>query len=52
MSKFADSPEYYRMREAQERFAADAAPSEDVRRIHLLLADKYLQLAEKAEKRR
>ena len=45
-----DSPDYYRMLEAQEREAADRAPMESVRKIHLALAAKYQELAAKAER--
>ena len=51
MSNMDDLPKYYRHREKQEREAAELAQSEEVRRIHLTLADKYQSLADKEEKR-
>ena len=51
MQMVDDSPEYYRLRESEERMMAETAKSGDVRAIHLTLADKYRELAEKAEKR-
>jgi hypothetical protein len=49
---FEDSPEYYRMCEAQERSAADAARVEEIKKIHLSLAEKYAVLAAKAASKR
>jgi hypothetical protein len=49
MSKYDDSPEYCRMRAQQERRAEANAKQEGIKKIHRLLADKYIELAEKAE---
>lgn len=49
MNTVDDSPEYYRLRESQERDAAELAANDDTRQIHLVLADKYRQLAKDAE---
>lgn len=46
-----DSPEYFRLREAQERELAANAVTEQARYIHESLADRYREPAEEAEKR-
>ena len=51
MNTVDDSAEYFRMREAQERDMAERATSDEVRSIHLSLADRYRELADEAEKR-
>ena len=51
MKSVDDSAEYYRLRETQERDAADKAATDAVRQIHTALADKYKELAENAKKR-
>jgi hypothetical protein len=51
LSNMDDLPRYYRTRESQEREAAELSQSEDVRRIHLVLASKYRQLADDEEGR-
>jgi|SoiMethySBSTD1v2_1073268.scaffolds.fasta_scaffold396362_2 hypothetical protein len=40
---------YYRMREEQELGRADEATLEEVRSIHLMLAEKYRSLAVESE---
>jgi hypothetical protein len=40
---------YYRSREEAERASAHQAPSDDVREIHLRLAERYAQLADEFE---
>lgn len=52
MRSYDDSPEYYRMREAREREMAENAPNEEVRAIHLALAENYMVAAEEAERRK
>ena len=49
MLTFDDTPDYYRTREKHEREMARSAPSETIGKIHLELAEKYRELAEKAE---
>lgn len=49
MRSYDDSPEYYRMREAREREMAENAASEEIRAIHLALAENYQAAAEEAE---
>jgi hypothetical protein len=44
-----NSPDYYRMREAQERAMAAKAQDEDIRQIHQAMADKYRDMAECAD---
>lgn len=46
-----DLPKYYRTRESQEREAAELSQSKDNRRIHLVLASKYRQVADEEESR-
>lgn len=46
-----DTAEYYRMRESQERSMALKARNEEVRSIHLALADKYRERADLAEEK-
>jgi hypothetical protein len=43
-----ESPECYRLREAQARELALEARSHNIRQIHLSLADEYKSLAEQA----
>lgn len=50
MTTVDDSPEYYRLRETQERDASERAASDDTRQIHLAMADKYRELAKEAER--
>lgn len=50
MQSFEDTPEYYRARENHEMAMAASAPSETIGKIHLVLAEKYRELAEKAER--
>lgn len=40
---------YYRSREEAERDLAHQAPVEDIRKIHLQLAERYAELAEEFE---
>ena len=49
MNTSDNSPEYYRMREAQEQEMADKAATEEGRAVHQALADRYSELAEEAE---
>ena len=49
MNTSDNSPEYYRMREAQEQEMADKAATEEGRAVHQALADRYRELAEEAE---
>lgn len=49
MEAIDDTPDYYRMRESQERGMALKARNEEVRSIHLALADKYRDLADLAK---
>jgi hypothetical protein len=49
MKTVDNSPEYFRMRETQEREMADKAPTEEGRAVHLALAERYRDLAEDAE---
>lgn len=51
MNTIDNSAEYFRMREAQERAMAERAASEEIRSIHLTLADRYRELADEADKR-
>ena len=43
---------YYRSREEAELALAQQAPVDDIRRIHLQLAERYAQLAEEFETKR
>ena len=45
----SNSTAYYRNREQVERTQAAQAVSESIRQIHLTMADRYRELAEKAE---
>ena len=49
MNTSDNSPEYYRMRETQEREMADKAINEEARAVHQALADRYREMAEEAE---
>ena len=49
MNTSDNSPEYYRMREAQEQEMADKAATEEGRYVHQALADRYRELADEAE---
>lgn len=49
MNTSDNSPEYYRMRETQEREMADKAANEEARAVHQALADRYREMAEEAE---
>ena len=49
MNTSDNSPEYYRMREAQEQEMADKAATEEGRAVHQALADRYRELAEEVE---
>lgn len=51
MNKFDDSPEYYRLREAQERERAEKALTDEARAVHLALAERYGETAIEAEQR-
>ncbi|HEY0629618.1 MAG TPA: hypothetical protein VGD23_09840 [Sphingomicrobium sp.] len=44
------SAEYFRRREAHERELAEKAHSEEIRVIHLALAENYQAAAEEAER--
>ena len=44
------SAEFFRRREAQERELADKAQSEEIKAIHLALAENYRAAAEEAER--
>jgi len=44
-----NAPEYYRRREQQERALADAAKSPAIEEIHRELAERYADMAAKAE---
>ena len=46
MNTSDNSPEYYRMREAQEQELAYKAATEEGRAVHQALADRYRELAE------
>ena len=48
----ASSVDYYRGRERAERELADRAASNAIRNIHLDLADRYREMAQKAQLRR
>lgn len=48
MQQSDHSPDYYRLREAQEREMADNAQDDAARKIHLALADRYRLLADGA----
>jgi hypothetical protein len=41
--------EYYRSREEAERDLARQAPADDIRQIHLQLAERYAELADEFE---
>jgi hypothetical protein len=41
---------YYRMRETQERDRASSAAFDEIRAVHLTLAEKYRMLASSAER--
>ena len=45
----SNSAAYYRNREQLERARAAQAVSEDIRQIHLTLAERYQALAEESE---
>jgi len=40
---------YYRSREEAERASAHQSPTNDIREIHLQLAERYAQLADEIE---
>lgn len=46
----ANTPEYYRRRERQERSFAAVAASANVRAVHLELADRYAELVQEGER--
>ena len=50
MNAVNETPEYYRMRETQERDLAHSAATRAISKIHLELADKYRELARQAAK--
>ena len=45
----SNSAAYYRNREQAERTQAAQAVSDDIRQIHLTLAERYRELAERCE---
>jgi hypothetical protein len=50
MQGASNSAAYYRNREQAERMQAAQAISDNIRQIHLTLAERYQDLAGKAEK--
>ena len=49
MDRASNSTDYFRSREQAERKQAAQAVSDNVRQIHLTLAERYRDLAETAE---
>lgn len=45
----SDSGAYYRDREQAERLQAEQAASDNIRQIHLSMAERYRELAEQSE---
>ena len=51
MTVETDDADYYRRREQDQRQLADQASSQSIRNLHLDMADRYREMAQKAELR-